>query len=334
MMTKSEYVRRYCSQTIIVRKSKKVNEENETREKVPGKPGVSPLLLGTENALAEECTRILFDELPNAGPETSIWEDSQKSKRSVMDIIGLIDAHYRGRGDILKRYAAFTTKRLQAIRGTDESVKGKRKKEVTANEVISCLSKRDDPVRMFANEILTYIGPACAKYFSRKVGYEYQGNYKDVMSDSQAMNKLIGYLLSRVREDAEYKKVLKDSKINREARAKEEAAQRQAASQSTNQYSILREDDGKTEYEILEEKVSRFISRYSLGEGWHSITEDPILDEISITTISNEDFVKLLNSSYEVGNIDLTNAKHRGYIRNLRALFKIVIDYRASHSMA
>jgi hypothetical protein len=72
----------------------------------------------------------------------------------------LVTDEYHIRHEILARFSAVTTKRLQDIRRLPEVIKTLKKKEVTAAQVALLLSKRDDPVQSFLDEISQIVTPS------------------------------------------------------------------------------------------------------------------------------------------------------------------------------
>jgi hypothetical protein len=123
-----------------------------TSVKVPSKPKKNALLLDSEMKLLMEVSTGIWKPTPFEGIShedwaTAILENGSKTIEQELDKI------YNARSQFLSKLASVTTKRLQGIRLLNETLKTKRKADITSTNLVELLLSRDDPWADFAHEI-------------------------------------------------------------------------------------------------------------------------------------------------------------------------------------
>jgi hypothetical protein len=119
----------------------------------PNKPGVSPCLTTAENTFIRRILTPVFEELDDFSKDVAGFIKKygyQACKDKVSEV-------YKLRKQIRKRFADVTTKRLQGIRKMLKNANLK-KKDVTAENVMSFLKEIENPVRYFTDQIVYILG--------------------------------------------------------------------------------------------------------------------------------------------------------------------------------
>jgi hypothetical protein len=132
--------------------SPKGKNNTVTVRKVPKKPKASSLLLKSEMEFVDQTLSPIFTALESTDKDgwyNAVIEHGFKAIKSR------ISANADLRLALLQRFAGLTTKRLQEIRELNESLKTKRKRDITSAEVRSAISKRINPDSRLADEVIT-----------------------------------------------------------------------------------------------------------------------------------------------------------------------------------
>jgi hypothetical protein len=125
-----------------------------TQERVPKKPRQNALMLPEEMKLFDELASLLFAGIDIGNKETYI---ETLSTMTFAKLKLKLRKNATDRAACLTKFAAMTTKRLNAIRKA-ESNQTKRKRDVTPTDVISMLRRRISPISDLVSEMV-FIDP-------------------------------------------------------------------------------------------------------------------------------------------------------------------------------
>jgi hypothetical protein len=150
MLSYSEAVALYMTRSVVVSPASG-RRPAVTAERIPKKPKENSLITKSEMSVIDTLIKDLYSAPYDASKDawyTAIKKDGWPSiKRELVRIS-------TERANFLSKFAALTTKRLNEVRLSGVN-KSKRKKDISPNELISCLALRDIPKSKFGNEIIS-----------------------------------------------------------------------------------------------------------------------------------------------------------------------------------
>jgi hypothetical protein len=161
-----------------------------TVKRVPKKPKANALLLKSEMTVIDELISELFAAL--YGTSRDEWYTAVVNVGWKAIKAKLVERSSK-RSEWLSRFAAVTTKRLGEIRKLSDSTKTKRKADVTSAEVASSLSRRNDPVSSFADEIIS-MDPTMKNFLTKFIIKEQS---TDKLAFAASRQALINYLADK-----------------------------------------------------------------------------------------------------------------------------------------
>jgi hypothetical protein len=120
--------------------------------KVPKKPKASSLLKKTESEILERSMTKVFAAIDQSSRDdwySHVMDHGFSAiKRKIVDNANV-------RTQILQRFAAMTTKRLNELRASGDHLKTVRKRDVQSTDLNTMLLRREKPVERFADEIIS-----------------------------------------------------------------------------------------------------------------------------------------------------------------------------------
>jgi hypothetical protein len=144
----NDYLVTYHTFTIQVQGEKSI----EKREKIPGKPSPSPVMLKCEHRLILNAHKSLFEtEIPNQNGFISGLINERGTFLTKLD--KFIAGEYKLRKDFLVKYSKYTTQRLASIKNTLKLDNSKRKAVIKPDELVDFFSSKPDPVMMLYNSL-------------------------------------------------------------------------------------------------------------------------------------------------------------------------------------
>jgi hypothetical protein len=148
----AEMVRSYCTRSIVTVPARG-RTPAVTKDKVPQKPRSNNLLLKAEISLIDRISAPLWESTPWERITSDEWAQCVLAN-GIGKIKTDLTSLYSARATFLSKIAALTTKRLQELRKLSETLKYKRKGDITQDLLENMLLARADPVDAFVSEIV------------------------------------------------------------------------------------------------------------------------------------------------------------------------------------
>jgi len=153
----SEVVNLFGEREIVV--TPKQGRRPATKVKrVPKAPRQNSLFVSAEMKLISEHNSALFKAVEVLNKEDYI---AFLKKHGFAPLKKRIQARASHRSEYLAKFAALTTKRLNEVRSNNTSLKSKRKRDITPEDVLSMLNRRNSPVSRFVDELFS-LDPNCS----------------------------------------------------------------------------------------------------------------------------------------------------------------------------
>jgi hypothetical protein len=226
-VTYSEVVQAYCAREVVV-EPQRGKRPALTKLRVPSKPKANALLLKDELRIIDTVSAPLWQPTPWEKLSQADWAEALFANglsKIREDLVKL----YTARGNFLSKLSSVTTKRLQTLRAMSDRLKQKRKSDITVSDLDEMLLSRDDPISMFANELIA-IDPDGSTFL--KEWMSGTTNERLMVDKSQPVLERIRIAISLVVTQEGVYQIMKDRTVEREAQfraAREAVLSKQAA---------------------------------------------------------------------------------------------------------